>query len=259
MLSPAVVIGIGELGSVFARGLLRSGHPVHPVTRDMDMAQAAARMPTPELALLAVAENDLYPTLEALPALWQDRLALLQNELLPRDWQAHQIEEPSVVCVWFEKKRGMDAKVLLPSPVYGPHAQTLLRALAAVHIPAREVDSADALLFELVRKNVYILTSNIAGLVVDETVEDLWRDHEALAREVADEVISIQEWLTDCDLPRDRLIEGMLEAFHADPAHRCRGRSAPGRLQRALTHADQTGLAVPKLREIHHQHQARAK
>ena len=49
MKSPVILIGIGEMGSVFARGLLRSGHPVYPVTRTTDLAETARLLPSPEL------------------------------------------------------------------------------------------------------------------------------------------------------------------------------------------------------------------
>jgi len=251
MKQPVVVIGIGELGSIFARGLLRCGHPVYPITRNMDMAREAIAIPDPVLVLLAVAENDLHPTLEQIPEPWRDKLCLLQNELLPRDWQAHTLHDPTIIAVWFEKKKGQDVKVLLPSPIYGPHSATIQSALAAVDIPAHTLATHDELLYELVRKNIYILTINIAGLVAGGTVSELWRDHQTLTREIAEEIISIQEWLTDEELPRDRLIEGMLEAFAGDPEHKCLGRTALSRLQRALSHADETGLAAPKLREIY--------
>lgn len=257
MNEPIVIIGIGELGSVFARGLLRCGHPVFPITRGMDMAKESESIPDPALVLVAVAENDLHPTLEQIPERWRDKLCLLQNELLPRDWQAHAIHDPTVIAVWFEKKQGQDVKVLLPSPVYGPQAALIQSALAAVNIPARSLSGSDELLYELVRKNVYILTINIAGLITGGTVSELWRDHQTLAREIADEVITIQEWLSDEELPRDRLIEGMLEAFASDPEHKCLGRTALSRLQRALAHADETGLAIPKLREIFASHEGR--
>jgi len=250
MQQAAVVIGIGELGSVFARGLLRWGHPVVPVTRGINMAAQAAETPDPALVLVSVAENDLHSILEQIPDLWRDKLCLLQNELLPRDWQIHNILNPTVIAVWFEKKKGQDVKVLLPSPIYGPRSPLIESALSAVEIPARTLADNAELIYELVRKNVYILTINIAGLVTGGTVTELWRDHQTLAREIAEEVIAIQEWLTDQELPRDRLIEGMLEAFAGDPEHKCLGRTALHRLRRALAVADETGLAVPKLREI---------
>ncbi|MEW5973017.1 MAG: hypothetical protein AB1713_04580 [Pseudomonadota bacterium] len=250
MLDPIIIIGIGEIGAVLARGLLRLGHPVYPVNRDMPLAQAHTLNPEPQAVILAVGEADLQACLRDMPTPWRDRLVLLQNELLPHDWEPHGLTHPTVMSVWFEKKKGQDSKALLPSPVHGPHAGLILRAMAKVDLPAREVADMNAMLWELVRKNVYILTTNIAGLVTGGTVEELWRDHELLAREVASDVIDLQEWLTGRTFDRERLIQGMLEGFAGDPAHKCMGRSAPARLARALELADRAGLAVPRLRQI---------
>ena len=250
MNDPVIIIGIGEIGSVLARGLLRAGHPVYPVTRGMPLADAHRRNPEPMAVILAVAEADLQNTLRDLPIVWRDKLVLLQNELLPRDWQSHNLTDPTIMSVWFEKKKGQDSKTLLPSPVFGPHAGLILTAMEQVALPAREVKDMDAMTWELVRKNVYILTTNIAGLMTGGTVEDLWRDHEKVAREVANEVIDLQEWLTGQTFDRESLIQGMLEGFHGDLEHKCMGRSAPARLKRALELADQAGLAVPRLRAI---------
>ncbi|HID00288.1 MAG TPA: hypothetical protein EYP05_02965, partial [Piscirickettsiaceae bacterium] len=150
MQSPMVVIGIGELGSVFARGFLKTGHPVYPITRQMDMAAEAQQIPTPEAVLVATGEADLHPTLAQVPAAWRDRLILLQNELLPRDWQQHELDNPTVISVWFEKKKGMDSKVVLPSPIWGPHAQTVKAALESLQLPAYIVDSLAEMEYELV-------------------------------------------------------------------------------------------------------------
>ena len=250
MLDPVVVIGIGEMGGVFTRGLLRLGHPIFPVTRSTDMEQLAKAITAPELVLVAVGENDLHATLERIPEQWRDRLGLLQNELLPRDWQAHNIQGPTVISVWFEKKKGQDYKVLIPSPAYGPAAKVLEDALASLEIPCWEVGSEEAMEFELVRKNVYILTTNICGLEIGGSVEELWYRHEVLARQVANEVIDIQEWLTGHRFDREKLIEGMVEGIQGDLEHKNMGRSAPSRLARALQFADEAGLAVPKLRQI---------
>jgi hypothetical protein len=81
-------------------------------------------------------------------------------------------------------------------------------------------------------------------------VGKLWQQHRALAQQVAEEIIEIQAWLTGATLAKARLIAGMLEAFDADPGHRCTGRSALARLVRALRDADAAGLAVPTLRAI---------
>lgn len=244
------LIGLGQLGRVFAGGLLRTGHTVVPVTRHDDMDIVAARCPEPALVLVAVAEPDLHPVLAALPPIWKPRIGLLQNELLPRDWLAHTLPEPTVISVWFEKKKGMDAKPLLPSPAFGPAAGRLVTALGAVDLPARTLADAEALEWELVRKNLYILVSNIAGLVVDGDVGTLWDKHRELAEAVATDVLDIQDWLTGREHNRVQLMQGLVEAFQADPLHGCAGRTAPARLQRVLEHADQAGLGVPTLRDI---------
>lgn len=250
MKPPVILIGIGEMGSVFARGLLRSGHPVYPVTRNDDLTDVAKQLPSPELVVVAVAENDLHAVLEEIPPAWQQRLCLLQNELLPDDWQRYGLIKPTVISVWFEKKKGQDVKVLIPSPVLGPAAELLKTSLGNLDIPVRILADDSELLFELVLKNVYIVTTNCAGLVTGGTVSELWANHRELAEAVAREVIQIQTALTGQDFQAENLIAGMLEAFAGDPDHRCTGRSAPARLARALQQADAAGLAVPRLREI---------
>jgi ketopantoate reductase len=250
MKAPVILIGIGEMGSVFARGLLRNGHPVYPVTRYDNLTEIAQQLPSPERVLVAVAENDLPAVLEAMPPAWQQRLCLLQNELLPDDWQRYGLVKPTVISVWFEKKKGQDVKVLIPSPVLGPAAELLKASLGKLDIPVRILANDSELLFELVLKNVYIVTTNCAGLVTGGTVSELWEDHRELAEAVAHEVIEIQTVLTSQDFQAEALIAGMLEAFKGDPDHRCTGRSAPARLARALQQADAAELAIPRLREI---------
>lgn len=250
MKSPVVLVGIGEIGGVFARGLLRAGYPVHPVNRRTDLAESARRLPSPELVLIAVAEKDLHAVLENIPPAWFQRIGLLQNELLPADWQQYGYATPTVISVWFEKKPGSDVRVLIPSPVFGPHADVLAEALATIDIPVRVLSDAAELQFELVVKNVYILTTNCAGLVTGGSVGELWKHHRELARAVAREVIQIQESLTGSRYDAEALIRAMLVAFDGDPQHNCTGRNAPARLARALEQADAAGLAVPRLREI---------
>ena len=250
---PIVIIGIGEMAGVFARGFLHAGFPVYPINRNTNIDEMVALIPEPTLTLLAVAEKDLHASLDLVPPQWQPGLALLQNELLPRDWQAYGIASPTVISVWFEKKKGQDYKVLVPSPVFGPRADIIMNSLSQLDIPTQRVESEDELLYELVRKNIYILTTNIAGLVVGGTVETLWNQHQDLARAVADNIIDIQDWLTNRQNDRGKLMAGMVAAIEGDLQHRCMGRSAPARLNNALALADEAGLSVAKLREIYRQ------
>lgn len=246
----AVMIGLGQLGRVFAGGLLKTGHMVVPVNRGDDPGAVAQTVPEPDLVMISVGENDLHPLLVSLPEAWRDNVGLLQNELLPRDWEAHNIDSPTVISVWFEKKAGTDAKALLPSPVFGPQAERLVAALAAIGLPARVVQEADEFLWELVRKNLYILTTNIAGLEAGGDVGSLWHDRRALMNDVASDVMDVQEWLTGRTFDRERLLAGLQEAINADLCHACAGRTAPARLTRAVHHADVAGLAIPALRRI---------
>jgi len=244
-----VIVGLGEMGSVFSRGFLRSGYTVHPVMRGMEMRDIAADNRQPEMVLIAVAEADLQEQLMKVPARWKDKLILLQNELLPRDWQPLNLK-PTVISVWFEKKKGQSPKVIIPSPVYGRHAQQVADALASIDIPTTILADKNALLHELVVKNVYILTANIAGLEVGGNVGQLWGKHRVVAEAVALDVIRLQEALTGQPLDHQSLIDSMLNAFNGDPDHMCMGRSSAVRLQRALMFAKQYKLKLTMFERI---------
>jgi hypothetical protein len=248
---PIVIIGIGELAGVFARGFLRNGYPVFPITRDMDISAAYQKVTDPELVLVAVAEKDFADVLAKIPSKWREHLGLLQNELLPGDWQAYNIANPTVISVWFEKKKCQDYKVLIPSPVYGPRADLIADSLELIEIPCKRLSSAEELLIELVIKNVFVFTINIAGLLTSGTTGALWSDHNELARTVAEEVIDLQEWITGATFERDHIINGMVNGIKGDPDHKCTGRSAPARLTRVIELADEAGLEIPKIREIY--------
>lgn len=246
---PVVLLGIGEMGGVFARALLRSGSPVFPVRRHDDLGTAAAAVPSPSLVLVTVGEDDLDPVLSNMPAPWRSRVGLIQNELLPRSWEPHGISDPTVGAVWFEKKAGRPVTVIIPSPFAGPAAGMLASALVSIGIAAFEVDRGD-LLSHLIAKNCYILTANIAGLRVGGNVGALWNQHRRLADAIVEDVLVIQEALVGAAVDRERAIAGMAEAFAGDPDHGTTGRSAPRRLQRALDQAAAAGLDVPALRAI---------
>ncbi len=245
-----ILIGVGEMGGVFARGFLRSGYTVTPVTRQDSIEVIATTHPEPDAVLVSVGEKDLPDMLASMPDTWRDRLILLQNELLPRDWQAHGLDNPTVISVWFEKKKGQDAKVIIPSPVYGPRSQMVFDALGSIDIPVNMLDSVESLLQELVLKNLYIVTTNVAGLKVGGNVGELWNQHEDFARDVANEVLDIQEWLTGETVNREELIAGMVNCFNGDLEHKCMGRSAPARLERALSQAKEAGIQTTTLTAI---------
>jgi hypothetical protein len=247
MRRPVAIVGLGQLGMTFGQGLLRLGRPVLPVLRG-DPIEALVPH-DPELVLVAVTEIDLDAVLATAPVELRSRIGLVQNEILPPDWDKHGIVDPTVAVVWFEKKRGKPIRVVQGTRIGGPHAELLVRALDALDVPAFRVDTSQ-LPLELVRKNVYILTTNVAGLVVGGTTRDLFTAHRALATEILDDVIAIEAWRLGRPLPRPLLIEWAFADFQSDPDHPNVGRSAAARLARAIERADRANLAVPTLRRI---------
>ncbi len=248
---PIVIVGLGELGGEFARGFLRCGYPVYPVTRQISMDTLSQHLPDPALVLITVQEKELHKVLSEVPAIWRDKIALVQNELLPRDWQQFDIHNPTVAVVWFEKKPDMVLTNILYTPVFGPASLLMMEALDAIQVPTKKLENESELLYELLRKSLYILTVNICGLVENCSVGELWEKHSELAREVAHEAIKILAWLSQSTPSEEKLIAGMVEGIADCPHRKCLGRSAKSRLERALSYAKQAGIAVPKMEEIY--------
>jgi hypothetical protein len=250
-----IIIGMGEMAGVFARGFLKSGYSITPVRREDSISAIALNNPHPHLVLIAVGEADLQQTLSQLPDVWKDSVCLLQNELLPEQWLPHHIN-PTVISVWFEKKKGQDFKVLVPSPIFGTHAATIQQSLAKMDIPSWTVNSSEELLFELVRKNVYILTTNIAGLALPEgsNVATLWQQHHDFAIAIANEIMDLQFAIIGQNLDREALLNGVESAINGDLAHQCMGRSAPARLARAITQAQTLKLELVELNKLARNH-----
>ncbi len=248
-LGAVVVVGMGQLGSELAAGFSAIGHPVVPVRRGESLDAVATEHPSPALVWVAVGERDLHPVLGALPAAYRDRLGLLQNELLPRDWERHRLPMPTVAVIWFEKKAERPRRVLLETPVAGPEAARTASALTAIDVPAHVVPDGD-IAFELVAKNLYILTTNILGLAIGGPVGEFRRRHHERLAEVAEQILDVQEALVGAPLARVRLRAYLLRAIEADPEHASRGRTARERLERTLAHAREHGVAVPALERI---------
>lgn len=244
-----VTVGIGQMASVLSFGLLRTGRVVVPVTRERTMEEVAADWPNPALVILAVGETELEPALAALPPPWRDRVGMLQNELRPSVWRRHGIARPTVLSAWFEKKRGIDVRVLRPSPVFGPGAEIVARALGAIGVGAH-VAAESELQVELAKKNLYILTANLAGLAVDTTVGELWERHRPLVLELFEELLGLEERLLETRLDPAEQHASWLLAVSSGPERRARGRTAPDRLRRVLAEADRLGLPVPRLRAL---------
>ncbi|MEM6960576.1 MAG: hypothetical protein AAF550_02390 [Myxococcota bacterium] len=254
MMQEAVVVGLGQMGAVFAHGLLRIGQSVHPVNRGSCLSELASRWEDdeaakPSVVVLSVSEDALDDVLSSIPAAVQDRLVLLQNELLPHRWKRHQLS-PTVAVVWFEKKSNTGLRQIVPTKVFGAQAGVVKKVLCSIGIEVIAQESHDGLVGALVAKNLYILTSNIAGIMVEGTVSGLLHAHRTLAEDVAAEVLALQQRRCTEALDAALALECMWEAFERDPEHRCRGRSAPERLRRALEQGAQLGVELPVLTRI---------
>ena len=251
------VIGPGQLGALFGMGMLRLGRPVFPWLRGDRLSELTDL--DPEAVLVTVAETDLDGVLRAMPPALADRLVLLQNDLGPEDWTRHGLPTPTVAVVWFEKKAGRPLTVIRPTPVAGPLAPLVLEALRAIDVPGVQV-GPEALAFELARKSLYILGSNLMGLAVGGTTSGLVHAHPEDTRALLRDVLSLERLrlapamprgLAPRDaLPEETLLAAVFEDFLADPDHGCVGRSAPRRLALALARADAAGLEVPSLRRL---------
>jgi hypothetical protein len=244
-----VIVGLGEMGELFASGFLKAGYPVFPVSRETDWFTLQSIVPAPSLVLMAVGETQLDDVLKRLPLPWRKVTALLQNELLPCHYLHHGIIDPTIITVWFDKKKGRPSVSVLPTVISGPKATLIQEVLEKVEVASRIVP-LEQQLFEMIRKNLYILTINIGGIVAGGSVSSLWSKHRELAEGIASDILSIQEALVGKPLPREALLKGMVEGFEGDPEHLCMGRSAPDRLRRALSNARTLGLSTPWLDQV---------
>lgn len=256
-----VVVGIGQLGALFAEGFLRSGLTVTPILRSGDIAGTCEKV-KPDAVLIATGEDDLDGVLGNLPPSARDRVLLIQNELRPGKWLKYQID-PTIAIVWFEKRKGKPPTIVIPTVLLGRHAALLGQALENLDLTHRTIKSRKELAHELVLKNLYILGLNLTGLRVGGVAKELLTKNEMLFRSVVAELLALETALfnetaslhgsphfSGDSLYEARLIKDLETAILADPDHGCSGRSAPRRLRRTLQEAARLGMKTPILTEL---------
>ncbi len=249
-----MVVGLGQLGRLFADGFLRLGRPVVPILRGESL-EAKLGGVEPEVVLVAVGEDELSGVLRRVPAELRDRVALLQNELRPAAWLEEGYADPSVAIVWFERKNDQPPRAVEPTRLFGGQAPLLERALRPLDVRPLLQDPAE-LPYELCLKNLYILTTNLAGLEVGGTTSELLDRHGALFERVFRELLLVERALfgATVSLDEERLRSALETALRADPSHGTAGRSARRRLERTLDHARALGLEVPTLASLGEKH-----
>ncbi|MFN7702717.1 MAG: hypothetical protein ACK6CU_05090 [Deltaproteobacteria bacterium] len=243
-----LLVGPGQLGRVIAGGLVACSVSVDPVRR----GEAIAPGPEHDLVIVAVGENELAGVLHSIPPTHHARVVLLQNELVPASWERSGIESPTVLVVWFEKKKGRPIQVVRRTEIAGLHAGLFVRALEAMGVPAEEIPK-DALAGALVTKNLYIVGANAMGLAVAGTTGELASTHRVRTDRVLREVLAIERSRLDSNgslrgrIDDEDMIARTFEAFLADPQHGTVGRTAKERLARARERAKHAGLVTPEL------------
>jgi hypothetical protein len=241
-----VVIGLGELGKVFAQSALGAGVRVTPIRRQDDMAQRLRGLSPESPLLVAVGEEALLPVLDALPAERRDAVILLQNELWPTVWRSRAME-PSVVLPWALQKPGLSRLVVGTSPVFGRQSALLCTLCAGAGIPSEPLRDELALMQALADKYAFILTINALGAWRDDVLGAFLQSASARVEALCREASALSAVLTGAPIDASRCLSRTLEAMAAMASVSARGRTAKVRVARALAHAHDLGVAVPTL------------
>jgi hypothetical protein len=248
--SLALVVGMGELGRVFALGMLQLGVTVVPILRTTPNRVLTTHQDAASICLVCVGEAELPAVLDSTARTYADRLVLVQNDLHPSDWERRGLPLPTVAVVWFEKKPGREPHVLSSTILFGPHAELVVSALQVQGIEAHAEPELSRLNFELALKNLYVLTTNSVGLAVPGDVGTLWHSHRALVDRVFEEVLLLESALMEQSLPHQALRLEFERIVLADPRHAAAGRVARERLLGACAASRRMGAATPALDEI---------
>jgi hypothetical protein len=244
-----VVYGVGELGKLLATAALHRGMRVTPITRasqpDAQLRQIAPGTPV----LVSVAEHDLDTALAALPSSHRSGVILLQNELFPSSWQAHGLS-PSVLVPWLLQKRGVPTQVVRPSPIYGAQAALLAELLDAISVPHELLQDEAELAQALVDKYGFVITINALGIAVDRTL-GLWlQEDPAQVWDICEEALLLGEALVGRPIDRAQAHAAAEQGMRALGQTPARGRTAAGRVARAVAQAQRLGLSLPLLTRI---------
>lgn len=240
-----VVVGVGQLGGLYATGALRGGFRVTPVGRDVDpgaVVDAGGAGPV----LVTVGEDTLAAVLRALPSSRRDDAILVQNELFPADLDG----APTLAVVWLNRKEERPAEVARPTVVHGRHAGVMARIHAALRLPCRVVTEPAALHAELVAKYAFIVCVNGLGVLAPLTVGEWLARDPGQVRRLLQEGVAVGEARLGQAVDRAAAIAAGEEALRALVHMPVRGRTARARIERAVAAARARGVAVPALDAI---------
>lgn len=245
-----IVVGLGELGSWFAHGLLRAGHPVIPVTRAMSLAQEQRGRAAGTPLLVAVPEAQLPDVLAQVEPDRRGDVILVQNATFRGDALRRGWPEVSWAMVWTLRKKGLPQLVGQPTVLWGVHAALLQGAQQQVGMPTLVAESSLELDRWLATKFAFILTISAMSLAGATSLGDAMDRQSGAVEAWIMEGLALASVRVDCLLPvepaRQRILEG-LRQMHDMPTG---GRAAAGRIVAALERAALHGVDAPELRQL---------
>lgn len=244
------IIGVGQLGQLYAAGALRLGMRVTPLLRGQDRAAFYEALPPGTPLLLSLPEDALASEVQAVPSTRRDDVILVQNELFPHQWRALGLPHPTVATVWLSRKKHRPIEVARTSLAHGPFAQLFVDIHEALELPARVAVDDDELLQDIVAKYAFILTINALGLVENLTLgEWLARDPEGVRVLIA-EAVRLGAWHAGQEMAAESISPAVLEAMQALAGYPARGRTARERLLRAARDLAHARVEAPRLLAI---------
>lgn len=244
-----LLLGVGQLGRLYAGGALRSGACVVPILRDTDVAPVLCAYPEGTPVLCAVGESDLDDAVARFPIDRRADLVFVQNELLPDDLERLGARGATLAVVWTLQKPGMPTLVARATGVGGRHAAAVLAWHRALELPCT-LYPPELLAIEAAAKYAFIVAINALGVLAPHTVGE-WRRRDparvdALVREATAIAVARIDAPTAFDETLSRVWDGAT-GFEALPT---RGRSSAARVVRALGHAARLSLSTPTLTEV---------
>jgi len=159
----ALVIGVGQLGALFAEGLERAGWDVTCAGREWSGA-----IPATGPIWVCVGEESLRSVVAKIPKAERARVIVCQNEVFPSTLAELGLEAATVLIVWFNRKAGATPKLGPTDIVVGPQSPAVQAAYEALGIPLRGLDEGESLAGALAVKYAFILGINTLGVLNTE-------------------------------------------------------------------------------------------
>jgi ketopantoate reductase len=184
-----VIIGAGRIGGALARRSEERGIAASLVTRERGWQ--ALEGPAGAPIVVATRNDDLDEVLARVPARRREDLVLVQNGML-RPWiAAHGLGAVSRGLLFFAVARaGASIEVGAPSPFMGRQAGAIVRWLAAIEVPAIEVEAAEFAAVEL-EKLIWNAAFGLLCEVYSATVGEVIAAHEAELRALVAEMAAV--------------------------------------------------------------------